>query len=69
MLDGTTVTNTTVNATAPTGQNNFFGTVRIPNYSKVAFELVSSILPLLPLGTNMLTCRFIGQYYLPQLPR
>lgn len=44
MLDGTIVTNTTVNATAPKGQNNFFGTVQIPNYSKVAFELVSSTL-------------------------
>lgn len=41
LLEGTQVTNTTVNPAAKKDTNNFFGTVRIPNYSKVSFELVS----------------------------
>ncbi|KAK3498674.1 hypothetical protein B0T13DRAFT_273169 [Neurospora crassa] len=61
MLDGTTVTNTTVNATAPKGQNNFFGTVRIPNYSKVAFELGNTSFH------NYLLDKEIGTVYLDNL--
>ena len=44
MLNGTIVSNTTIDTKAKGDANNFFGTVRIPNYSKVAFELVSPTL-------------------------
>ncbi|KAK1780675.1 hypothetical protein QBC45DRAFT_323173 [Copromyces sp. CBS 386.78] len=61
MLDGTIVSNTTVNSFAKKGVNNFFGTVQIPNYSKVAFELGNATFH------NYLLDKEIGTVYLDNL--